>query len=600
MMKPLKILILEDSPLDAELLKEELNSNPLDFVSKVVDTKTDFEASIKSFKPNLILSDYSLPQFTGFEALEIAKEVLPHIPFILVTGHLSEEIAADSIKKGAWDYVLKTNLIRIHSAIENAFRLKEEKDANVRTRNDLRKLFAAVEQSGSVIIITDIDGNIEYTNPKFTELSGYTAEEVLGENPRILKSDLHPKEFYNTMWETIKSGKIWKGEFQNITKSGQIFWEMATISPVIDSKGDITNFLSVKEDFSERKKNEIELRDSYKEISRLKQQLELENISLKEEISLSFNYENMVYSSVEISDVLTQVEQVANTDATVLILGETGTGKELVAKAIHNISNRKNRSLIRVNCAAIPTELLESELFGHKKGSFTGAIKDRIGKFQLADGGTIFLDEIGEMPMDLQPKLLRAIQEGEIEPIGSSENLKLDLRIIAATNKELEKEVDANQFRQDLFFRLNVFPIKIPPLRERIEDIPVLVDYFLKKFCKRYDKKIDSISKTTLQQLKVYNWPGNVRELENIIERAVITSDQDVLVIQGFDNSIHNKHVFNSKTSLEEIQCNHIIKTLNLTQWKISGKGGAAELLDIKPSTLRDRMKKFGIKRPKQ
>tara|TARA_B100000809_G_scaffold263369_1_gene316446 strand:- start:64 stop:1539 length:1476 start_codon:yes stop_codon:yes gene_type:complete len=343
-----------------------------------------------------------------------------------------------------------------------------------------------------------------------------------------------------------------------------------------------------------------ELLLAYENVSQLKKQLEQVNTSLKEEISLAFNYENLVYSSQEISDVLTQVEQVSITNATVLLLGETGTGKELIAKAIHNTSENKNGSLIRVNCAAIPAELLESELFGHKKGSFTGAIKDRIGKFQLADGGTLFLDEIGELPLTLQPKLLRAIQEEEIEPIGSSKVIKLNLRIIAATNKDIEKEVNAKRFRQDLFFRLNVFPITIPPLRERIEDIPVLVNHFIGKFCKKYNKNIESISKKSLQKMKVYPWPGNVRELENLVERAVIISNQDILVLKEFDGSSKSKSVKRNNISLEEIQSNHIIKTLNLTKWKISGKEGAAEFLDIKPSTLRDRMKKFGIKKPKQ
>jgi DNA-binding NtrC family response regulator len=342
-----------------------------------------------------------------------------------------------------------------------------------------------------------------------------------------------------------------------------------------------------------------ELSVAYENVKQLKRQVEQENISLKEEIALSFNYEDLVYSSKEISDVLTQVEQVSGTNATVLLLGETGTGKELVAKAIHNTSSNKNGSLIRVNCAAIPAELLESELFGHKKGSFTGATKDRIGKFQLADGGTLFLDEIGEMPLALQPKLLRAIQEEEIEPIGSSEVIKLNLRIIAATNKDIEKEVEAKSFRQELFFRLNVFPITIPPLRERIEDIPVLVDHFIDKFCKKYNKNIESISKTSLQQMKVYQWPGNVRELENVVERAVITSNQDILILNEFNKTTKGESAKRNHTSLEEIQSNHIIKTLNHTQWKISGNGGAAEFLDIKPSTLRDRMKKFGIARPK-
>lgn len=721
-MEKFKLLMLEDNTLDAELIKSELINNKFNFNVKLVETQKDFTNAIKNFKPDIILSDYALSQFTGFEALEIAKKHLSNIPFIIVTGALSEEMAADSIKKGAWDYVLKENLLRLSSAIKNAFKLKEEKDNNLKIKKDLLKLFTAVEQSANTVCITDTEGNIEYTNPKFTDLTGYTAIEVIGKNSSFLNSGYQSKEFYTKMWQRIKSGKAWKGEFRNKSKSGKLFWEQTTITPIKDTDGNIINFLAIKEDITEQKlikealmvsekkyqdlynnapdmfvsvcpktsnvlqcnqtllnnlgytfkevlgkpvfklyhpdcmdnvkkafqvfvdtgevrNAELQLkrkdtskidvilnisavrdeqgkiissRSSWRDITERKKMeteldkyrklLEDENISLKEEISLSFNYEDMVYRSEEISDVLTQVEQVSTTNATVLILGETGTGKELIAKAIHNTSSRKNKPLIRVNCAAIPTELIESELFGHVKGSFTGAIKNRIGKFQLADGGTLFLDEIGEMPLALQPKLLRAIQEGEIEPIGSSKIHKLDIRIIAATNKDLEKEAEGKRFRQDLFFRLNVFPITIPPLRDRVDDIPVLIDYFLEKFCKKYNKKIEAISKTILQQMKVYKWPGNVRELENLVERAVIVSYENVLVFSGFSSSILNKSTKSdniNKNSLEEIQSNHIIKTLNLTKWKISGKDGAATLLDMKPSTLRDRMKKFGIERPK-
>jgi transcriptional regulator with GAF, ATPase, and Fis domain len=298
------------------------------------------------------------------------------------------------------------------------------------------------------------------------------------------------------------------------------------------------------------------------------------------------------------SNVLTQVEQVAPTDATVLILGETGTGKELIARAIHNTSKRKNNSLIKVNCAAIPSELIESELFGHIKGSFTGAIDHRIGKFELADGGTLFLDEIGELPLHLQPKLLRAIQEGEIEPIGSSKLKKLDDRIIAATNRDLKVETQEKRFREDLYFRLNVFPIKIPALRERADDIPVLMEHFVSKYCKKHHKQIKYISDDTLNQMRSYSWPGNIRELENLIERAIIICQEDLLVIPEFNNSSESKtRIKKSTATLAEVQRNHIIKVLNQTHWKIDGINGAAKLLDLKPSTLRDRMKKLGIKR---
>lgn len=331
------------------------------------------------------------------------------------------------------------------------------------------------------------------------------------------------------------------------------------------------------------------------ELNALKKQLEQENSYLREEIELAFNYEEMVYGSRSFSQVLTDVERVAPTNATVLLLGESGTGKELLARAIHNISNRKSKPLIKVNCAAIPRELIESELFGHKKGSFTGAIADKLGKFQLADGGTLFLDEIGELPMEMQPKLLRAIQESEIEQIGSTKTQKVDIRIIVATNRDLQKEIKEKNFREDLFFRINVFPINIPPLRDRIEDIPILIEHFVNKFAKLYSKKIKFISEQTKRNLQYYPWPGNVRELENLVERAVILSNNEKLVIPNFKSSSKEALISDTILSLDDVQRIYIKKILRQCNWKIDGPHGAAELLQTKPSTLRDRMKKFDI-----
>ncbi len=391
--------------------------------------------------------------------------------------------------------------------------------------------------------------------------------------------------------ESIEKNKPYNYEARIITAKGNLKHVKAIGHPVFE-ENTCVRLYGAFQDITERKKIDAEL-ETYRK------QLETENILLKQEISLAFNFEDMVYSSVEMSNVLNMVEQVSTTDANVLIQGETGTGKELIAKAIHNTSRRKNHPLIRVNCGAIPSELIESELFGHIKGSFTGAINNRIGKFELADGGTLFLDEIGEMPIALQPKLLRAIQEGEIEPIGSSELRKLDVRIIAATNKNLKEEIEKKHFREDLYFRLNVFPINVPALRDRISDIPVLTEYFVTKYSKKHGKDIKYISDITMSEMKDYNWPGNVRELENLIERAVIISNQDVLIMQDFDSSsINNTNIKNHRLTLDQVQRNHILKTLKDTSWKIDGADGAAELLDIKPSTLRDRMKKLGIERP--
>lgn len=334
------------------------------------------------------------------------------------------------------------------------------------------------------------------------------------------------------------------------------------------------------------------------ELKALKKGLEQENSYLREEIELVFNYEEMVYGSKSFSQVLTDLESVAATNATVLLLGESGTGKELLARAVHNISARKNKPLIKVNCAAIPRELIESELFGHKKGAFTGAINDKLGKFQLADGGTLFLDEIGELPMEMQPKLLRAIQESEIEQVGGTKTQKVDIRIIAATNRDLEKAIKEKNFREDLYFRINVFPINIPPLRERIEDIPILIEHFVNKYTKLYNKKIKYISDATKRNLQAYPWPGNVRELENLVERAVILSNDEKLVIPNFKSSLKESLISSTVLSLDDVQRIHIKKVLKECNWKIDGEQGAAELLQIKPSTLRDRMKKLGLEKP--
>tara|TARA_R110002050_G_scaffold94765_2_gene197256 strand:+ start:121956 stop:126611 length:4656 start_codon:yes stop_codon:yes gene_type:complete len=369
----------------------------------------------------------------------------------------------------------------------------------------------------------------------------------------------------------------------------------------------IANIVSIMVESNERKAAETkivkaneQLIEANNELNTLRNQLEQENVYLRNELDLVFNYEEMIYGSVEFSDVLTEVERVAPTNATVLLLGESGTGKELLARAIHNIGLRSNKPLIKVNCSAIPRELIESELFGHKKGSFTGAFNDKVGKFELADGGTLFLDEIGELPLDMQPKILRFLQEGEIEVVGGTKLKKLDVRIIAATNRNLKEEIEKKQFREDLYFRLHVFPIEIPPLRKRKKDIPLLAEHFVDKFNKAYAKNIKYIPDDSMDQLKSYNWPGNIRELENLIERASILSTSDTLLIPGFESETQkSKLPINSKDlSLNLAQRNHILQVLEQCHWKISGTNGAAVLLDLKPSTLRDKMAKLNIVKP--
>ncbi|WP_082041687.1 sigma 54-interacting transcriptional regulator [Lacinutrix sp. Hel_I_90] len=343
-----------------------------------------------------------------------------------------------------------------------------------------------------------------------------------------------------------------------------------------------------------------ELSNANSELNALREQLEQENVYLRNELDLVFNYEEMVYGSEAFSNVLSEVEKVAPTTATVLLIGESGTGKELLARAVHNTSSRNNKPLIKVNCSAIPRELMESELFGHKKGSFTGATSDKIGKFELADGGTLFLDEIGELPLDMQPKILRFLQEGEIEVVGGTTgSKKLDVRVIAATNRNLKEAIEKKQFREDLYFRLNVFPIEVPSLRKRVEDIPFLVEHFMDKFNKAYGKNIKYIADESMSKLKAYDWPGNIRELENLIERASILATSDTLVIPGFESSAHTTKPINKKDlSFDAAQRNHILQVLERCDWKISGAESASALLKLKPSTLRDKMTKLGIMKP--
>lgn len=344
----------------------------------------------------------------------------------------------------------------------------------------------------------------------------------------------------------------------------------------------------------DRKKSEESLNNALVEIKKLKNQLKADNTYLQEEIKLAHNFEKIIGQSHAIKSSLFKVEQVAKTDATVLILGETGTGKELFARAIHNASTRKKRPMVKVNCAALPVNLIESELFGHEKGAFTGADTKQIGRFELANNATIFLDEIGELPFGVQAKLLKVLQNGEFERVGSHKTNHTNARVIAATNRDLEKETQNGHFRKDLWYRLNVFPVSIPPLRDRKDDIPLLVKYFVRQYTQKIGKRIESIPMHTMQAIQKYAWPGNIREMENLIERAIITTQDKILEIEL--PTVPNVILEGTKT-LDEVERDYIIQVLELSNWKIAGPGGAALILGLKPNTLRARMEKLGIKK---
>lgn len=345
----------------------------------------------------------------------------------------------------------------------------------------------------------------------------------------------------------------------------------------------------------ERKRAELKLEKAFREINKLKDQLEAENIYLRDEIQVLHRHEEILGQSDPIRKTLNQVEQVAHTDSTVLILGETGTGKELLARAIHDLSSRREKTMVKVNCAALPATLIESELFGRERGAYTGALNKQIGRFEAAHGSTIFLDEIGELPLELQAKLLRVFQEGQFERLGSNQTLTTDARVITATNRDLAQEVKAGKFRQDLYYRLNVFPISVPPLRERREDIPILTWAFVREFSALMGKPIESISKTSMDACVRYLWPGNVRELRNVVERAMIMHKGGSTLHLNPAGPVGSP--MTQTTALEEVERQHILSVLESTGWRVRGKGGAAELLNLNPSTLDSKLMKLGLKR---
>jgi transcriptional regulator with GAF, ATPase, and Fis domain len=347
-----------------------------------------------------------------------------------------------------------------------------------------------------------------------------------------------------------------------------------------------------------RKKVNEKLLDAFSEIKRLKELLEAENIYLREDIKMELNFDEIVGQSDALRYVLFRVEQVAGTDATVLIQGETGTGKGVVAHAIHDRSPRKDRPMITVNCAALPANLIESELFGREKGAFTGSHARQMGRFEVANRGTIFLDEIGELPLELQAKLLRVIQDGEFERLGSPHTMKVDVRTIVSTSRNLREEIKEGRFREDLYYRLNVFPITIPPLRQRLDDVPLLVDHFVKKFSRKMGRQINTIPREVMKALQGYAWPGNIRELEHVIERAMITTQGSVLRLAEKIDADQTPDRKNGSLSITDVEREHILKALENTDWRIEGNNGAASLLDLNPSTLRSRMQKLGIARP--
>lgn len=457
----------------------------------------------------------------------------------------------------------------------------------------LELMYHTLSQSNDMIFWLAEDESFIYANDTACEKLGYLRKELESIQLQHILPDFEEK----TLWERLIQDKYLERESMITCKNGQQI-AVKMIQTYLEFRNRKIACITFR-DITGRKLKEKELEEAMQRIELLKDKLKGEKKYLREEISDKFNFNNIISQSHSYRQVLRQVARVASTDATVLLLGETGTGKELLARAIHNLSEREENNLVKVNCAALPEHLIESEIFGHEKGAFTGAHQRKIGRFEFADNGTIFLDEIGELPLELQSKLLRVLQEGTFERLGSNETIEVNVRVIAATNRNLEELVTEGKFRSDLYYRLNVFPINNLPLRKRKEDIPLLVQYFVKRNCEKVGRPLLKIPESAVERLITYPFPGNVRELENIIERAVILSRGNVLNLETVLSTLSKQQKEGKKgfPSFEEMQRKHIIKALEKTNWKVTGKLSAAQLLKMNGKTLASKMRKLGIKR---
>jgi PAS domain S-box-containing protein len=442
------------------------------------------------------------------------------------------------------------------------------------------------EEAPIAYVIEDLESRFVSANCAAMRILGIKSEEVAGTVGMSLVPDTpDAQRRVKEALDAVGRGTDTSGVVLELRRkdNGKPVWIQWWSKPILGGKYTRTMFVDITDQvLAEQERNRLQQQNAY----------------LREEIKSVHNFEEIIGQSTTLQVVLGKIRQVAPTDTSVLIYGETGTGKELIARALHSASLRCDRPLIKVNCAALPTGLVESELFGHEKGAFTGALAKRIGRFELAHGGTIFLDEIGEIPADIQAKLLRVLQEREFERVGGSVPIKVDVRVIAATNRNLLKAVHERTFREDLYYRLNVFPIHMPPLRDRAGDVSLLTHFLVEKFAMRVGKRIEGVSQKTMERLLTYRWPGNIRELENVIERAVIMNEGPVLEIEPemFSDS-GSAQALDKGADLESIERNHTVNILQQTGWVIEGPKGAALILGLHPNTLRSRMKKLGISR---
>jgi len=545
---------------------------------------------------------------TAESAIRIENELLPTLRR---TGRL-ENKPVDFVAKNGEIVRCLTNSLVEHDPDGTFVRtvaIYSERSDQARADWKYRQLYRAMP---AMLHTVDVEGRVVTATDHWLQKMGYTRDEVVGRSIMEFYSKADRKRLAaGGLQDVISGGEFSNEERQMVTKSGQVLDLVMSAISDRDASGRVHQMLVASKDITQRNRAERKLRASLAENARLRKEIERERDYLREEVNVSMNFGRIVGKSAALKHMLSQVEAVAQTPANVLILGESGVGKELVARAIHAQSSRSAAPLVKVNCASIPEELFESEFFGHVKGAFTGAHRDRVGRFQLADGGSIFLDEIGEIPIELQGKLLRVLQESEFEKVGDDITRSVDVRVIAATNRNLEELMVAGRFREDLFYRLSVFPIEVPPLRERPEDVIQLAQHFLESICNDFGRSPYKLTRSQAAVISDYDWPGNVRELKNVIERAVILSKGNTLRLDlsmpandpALSDSIelHERkgedQILTDK-QMRELQKGNLTAALKATNWKVSGKDGTAELLGVRPTTLYDRMKTFNIRKP--
>ena len=619
---PDPILIVDDNPTNLLVLTQTLEE--LNYPITMAHSGEKALESAQKHPPSLVLLDIMMPGLDGYETLAAMREhdELADIPVIFLSALDDLDYKLKGLSSGAVDYITKPFQIQevlarvqTHLTISN---LKKELASRNRQLESTNEYILEAVAEG--IYGLSPDGLIIFANPAAARLTGYSQDELLGKSVFELHfyarwDGSHYLAEQNLIFRTLNEQLLFSDD-QDVMwrKSGDHFPIEYTCAPYL-SDGEPKGAVLAFQDITQRKRQENTLKQALSEVEKLKEKLQAENTYLQNQIRSEGQFQDIVGQSAPLIHLLEQVKQVATTNSTVLILGESGTGKEAIARAIHDSSARAPRPLIKINCGAISPNLIESELFGHEKGSFTGALKQRTGYFELADSGTIFLDEVGELPLEAQVKLLRVLQEQEVSRVGSEETIPVDVRVIAATNKQLATMVEQGLFRTDLYYRLNVFPLQIPPLRERKEDIPLLANHFLQEQARTLGKELDGIAPESMQLLLDYQWPGNIRELQNVIERSAILNKGSKLLISDSlmrtePSSKPNTDApeqledaasisAESRYRLVDFEKQHILKILEMTHWTIAGKGGAAEILDLPASTLRSKMKKLGIHRPK-